>query len=883
MKTSTLRNTISIILFAAATGTTGLAQAQQTATDRITSTRAPMADASVKTDFNLPAGKLAAALDAFGTQSGIQVNYPPELVAGKQARAVHGRMSWREALGRLLQGSGLVYRQVSGTTIVITRSQGHAGFENHPAPVHSTATASPPAPAVTNLSSITVTGTRIRGGTTPSPVITIGSEQIQAEGFTDLGEVIRSVPQNFSGGQNPGVVNGSASSQANQNITGGSSLNLRGLGPDATLTLLNGRRMAYEGFSQSIDISAIPIEAVDRIEIVPDGASAIYGSDAVGGVANVILKPDYDGMTIGMRYGSAADGGLATREYTATTGTTWSSGGLIAAWKKASNNPVYSGQRDYTKGMEAPTTLYPDGDLRSGLLSVHQSIGDDIELRLDAFRTERGMFWNKAYTAYYYLYKSDVTSSMLSPSMKVALPHDWMITIGVTQGKGKTNYRQSLMSPTESVLADNRGFYRNKNNVYEIGAEGPLFPLPGGDMRLAFGVGYRSNEFLNRAGGVTYADGDSGIRYGYIELNLPLIGKYQNVAGVRRLEFTAAIRGEDSDSFGRIATPKLGLIYGPSADFTLKASWGKSFKAPKLLNQYQNQSAYLYPATTLGGTGYAADATALVLSGGNPNLNPERARTSSASLEFHPESVPGLEAELTWFHIDYTDRVVLPLGAAVYQALGNAVYGEFVDHDPKASEQAALLAESSAFYNYAGADYDPSKVVAIVDNRYVNASWQKFKGIDLSGSYDMGIAHGHLTIRGSSSWLDSKQQLTSMQSSYGLAGTLFNPPRINGRLGAIWRSGGFIASAFANYKSGVTDTTDDVKSASFTTFDLALRYDTGMRNDILSGLAFELSVQNLLDRAPPLYTAASSSVVPYDSTNYSAIGRFISISVSKHW
>jgi hypothetical protein len=89
------------------------------------------------------------------------------------------------------------------------------------------------APAV-ELETIQVTGTRIRGGTTPSPVITIGSERIREEGFVDLGEVIRSIPQNFSGGQNPGVAAGATTGPAgivNQNITGGSSLNLRGLGP----------------------------------------------------------------------------------------------------------------------------------------------------------------------------------------------------------------------------------------------------------------------------------------------------------------------------------------------------------------------------------------------------------------------------------------------------------------------------------------------------------------------------------------------------------------------------------------------------------------------------------------------------------------------------
>src|SRR3546814_18977235 len=89
---------------------------------------------------------------------------------------------------------------------------------------------------------------------------------MREEGVTDRGEVIRSLPQDFDGGQNPGAVNTSSSlgSGANGTTTGGSGLNLRGLGPDASLTLLNGRRMAYGGRSQSVDISAIPVAAVER-------------------------------------------------------------------------------------------------------------------------------------------------------------------------------------------------------------------------------------------------------------------------------------------------------------------------------------------------------------------------------------------------------------------------------------------------------------------------------------------------------------------------------------------------------------------------------------------------------------------------------------------
>src|SRR3546814_15866788 len=99
---------------------------------------------------------------------------------------------------------------------------------------------------------------------------------------------------------------------ANQNLTGGSALNLRGLGPDASLTLLNGRRMAYGGIAPAIDISAIPVEAVDRIDIVAHGASAISGSDALGAVANDVLRRVFDGFALGARSGTAPGGGLGT-------------------------------------------------------------------------------------------------------------------------------------------------------------------------------------------------------------------------------------------------------------------------------------------------------------------------------------------------------------------------------------------------------------------------------------------------------------------------------------------------------------------------------------------------------------------------------------------
>ncbi|WP_149808074.1 TonB-dependent receptor plug domain-containing protein, partial [Listeria monocytogenes] len=127
---------------------------------------------------------------------------------------------------------------------------------------------------------------------------------------------------------------------------------------------LNGHRMSYGGFSQAVDISAIPVEAVERLQNLPGGASALYGFHAGGGGARVILQPDFDGVTVGTRYGSATGGGLTTHAYNATAGATWATGGFIVAGEKTSNDPIYSDQRDYTQAMYRPSTLWQGNDLR---------------------------------------------------------------------------------------------------------------------------------------------------------------------------------------------------------------------------------------------------------------------------------------------------------------------------------------------------------------------------------------------------------------------------------------------------------------------------------------------------------------------------------------
>jgi len=163
------------------------------------------------------------------------------------------------------------------------------------------ATAQAQAQQAQKVEKIEVTGSNIRrvDTETVAPVEIITREQIQRSGQATVAEYLRTIPANL----------GSFSeSFTNSFASGASGVSLRGLGQKATLVLLNGRRVTGYGFAQNIqdtfvDINAIPTAAVERIEILKDGASAVYGSDAIAGVINIILRKDYRGVEVTGQYG----------------------------------------------------------------------------------------------------------------------------------------------------------------------------------------------------------------------------------------------------------------------------------------------------------------------------------------------------------------------------------------------------------------------------------------------------------------------------------------------------------------------------------------------------------------------------------------------------
>ncbi|WP_064748105.1 TonB-dependent receptor plug domain-containing protein [Lysobacter antibioticus] len=199
----------------------------------------------------------------------------------------------------------------------------------------------------TDVAGVVVTGSRIKRTQIegPSPVTVISSAQIQREGFVTVFDALSTLTQN--GGTVQNELNSAGGFTPN-----GSPVNLRGLGPGRTLLLINGRRAAdypfpYNGQSNFQNFGNIPSAAVDRIEILSGGASAIYGSDAVAGVVNVVLKTNFDGDKLTVRGGTSTTGGGDFGNVQWVGGRSGDNWSVTYALEYFADEPVFAFQRDF--------------------------------------------------------------------------------------------------------------------------------------------------------------------------------------------------------------------------------------------------------------------------------------------------------------------------------------------------------------------------------------------------------------------------------------------------------------------------------------------------------------------------------------------------------
>jgi iron complex outermembrane recepter protein len=334
---------------------------------------AASSDPPLRHAIHQPAQPLADSLRAVARQTGASLVFDPRAVQGLEAASISGQYSAAEAIGKLLNGTGLVLTvQPDGAMVVRppqpqprSRSVGTAAAVTlADASGAAVGAGQPTAAAGGDIAEggagqkIEITGSRLRriDGDTALPVNVYSAQEIERSGQPSLGRFLASLNE-VSMGQGEGAFSSNTQGQGN--------VQLRGLPLGSTLVLLNGRRIQAVGSSAGnfFNLNLIPLAAVERIEVVPVGSSAVYGGDALGGVVNVILKKAIDGQTFSLRGTSGqgfGDGGMSLGMGGRGADGAWM---LIGSYQSAT--PLKMEERDFFRDADYRRFNGPDARARN--------------------------------------------------------------------------------------------------------------------------------------------------------------------------------------------------------------------------------------------------------------------------------------------------------------------------------------------------------------------------------------------------------------------------------------------------------------------------------------------------------------------------------------
>lgn len=285
----------------------GNAQSNATASAETNNTQTS-AETNSTYQVNLTAQATSDALLALAEQTNTQIIFSPEVTRGKSSRSVQGSLSVEQALNNVLQGTGLTFELQGSATYVIKAQTNTSRVQQN---FREQLTNADDENSATNVERIQVVGSNIRGARAAGnlPVTILSADDIENTGAATGDELLRTIPQvgdiSFNNERTIGGVNDARGDVA--------SINLRGIGTGNTLTLLNGRRLVLHPGTQTenfvpvttVNSNTLPVAGLRRLEVLRDGAAAIYGTDAVAGVINYVLKDNIDGTRFRVNYGAS--------------------------------------------------------------------------------------------------------------------------------------------------------------------------------------------------------------------------------------------------------------------------------------------------------------------------------------------------------------------------------------------------------------------------------------------------------------------------------------------------------------------------------------------------------------------------------------------------
>ncbi|TLY58078.1 MAG: TonB-dependent receptor, partial [Gammaproteobacteria bacterium] len=424
-------------------------------------------------------------------------------------------------------------------------------------------------------------------------------------------------------------------------------------------------------------------------------------------------------------------------------------------------------------------------------------------------------------------------------------------------------------------------------------ADGPLVSLPAGAAKVAVGLEHRQ-ETLDHDEPDRTDPSERTVRARYAryvssafaELSLPLVGGSDSVRATPRLQLTLAGRFEDYSDFGHTFNPQARLRWIPLRSLKLRASWGTSFRAPTLDNLYDSSQNVAGLAVLPDPRSASGQSLVLARQGNNPNLTQETATTWTAGLDLAPESVPGLKLSVTYYAIDYQDRIVQPAADDPFNILVHeSEWAAVITRNPTQAQIAAIC-DSPEFFG-SRADCLSSSPAAIVDTRLANLGATKVNGLDVEAHHTLDSRVGTLGFGLNGSYVFRfAQAVTRTSPSTDILNTAGNPLALRVRVGTEWSLHradlpGPGLNLTLNHTGGYRNSASALmpRVAAWTTLDLQLRYRTPTSDAWWSGMEFVLNGVNVLDRAPPFIDSQHG----YDSMNVQPLGRVISLFARKNW
>ncbi|MCW2413466.1 MULTISPECIES: TonB-dependent receptor plug domain-containing protein [unclassified Sphingobium] len=750
---------------------------------------------------------------------------------------------------------------------------------------------------------IVVTGSLIRGlpkEYVASPVFTYGKADIARSGAASLSQYMLSIPQNFTGdlsdfGSSASSIGTTLGSGTTYNqYDGFASFALRGLASDATLTLLNGRRMASVGMIESPTVSVLPSALIERIDIISDGASATYGADAVAGVVNIITRKPKAGLELRLRGATATETGAKNWEASALTGHSWSSGSIygMAMYQK---RQAYVEDPIVADGTRLQITQLPNETVSGFYGGIRQEAGN-LTFSVDASRFQRDRDAMRNYPdfpRYNRLYKAKTTGFSINGTAHWQGDGTTSVDLNIDYGRNKSS--SSLFSGAGPYITPSTRYdYTNSLLTAELSGQTSPFSLPAGPVIVAGGVQYRREEltttakiFFNRNGGTRTTKSIFG------EVNVPLIGSEQAVPLVRSLSLSAASRYEDL-GFDHAFAPKVGLRWQVDRSIALRGTYARSFLVPRFRDtigiaeqvSFWNYSYAFLDPQNQNPLLPAGNAVVMYRSGANPDLKTQKADTFTAGLDLTPTMIPGLTIKTGYYRIRITGRVVTP---SQDDSVSVPALQAFNTRNPTAAEVASIVNNPAVakfftsdlpFYTggedaiYTSPGQIPAallaNVQAIADIRPQNYAVETTDGIDLDLTYRGRLLGGDIAVRLTGQYiLDLSLSAPGGQAVSRLDG--YAQPsdvRLNGTL--VWGRGGVSGGTVVNYVNGFTDnrpgrTETRIKSyttvTAFLGFDLSRLFSAPVFKD--SEVQFVLT--NIFNAHPPQIVDAVLGFDPYNN------------------